>query len=439
MIMRVKEIKKEAKDRFALNRYHAMLIYGVVFTIALNIAVLTTALCLLNVWAVWYGVFLIFMFLLMLAPFGYSMAGFYIRLYRFEKIDAFHVFDGFNKYNLERVIILRLLSFALWLCFTVLLIVPGIIFKIRTCVATYFLRANPDMKPKDALKASNKVMKGHCWKFFCLQMSFIGWFIMGVLTCGFGFIWVMPYFNTSKVVFYKRELEGDTKVYRNPLDLKQNEKKSAPQTVAQIADGVENVHSETVINNPDSRQTIVKEEPEQTVQYVSTEQVQESHHHAEIRAEEIIENASIAEIDIAEVTLPEEPQSRQNIEQAEISDYSAPEHGETERRSGNAESISARERPSETVYNSRLNRVSSRALGGGRVVMDENGQRIVPRPTAQREYVRERKTDERRAVGERRERVRPERVSARGERERTFGERRRGDENIDNKIGEDGK
>lgn len=228
--MQVREIKTEAKERFALNRYHAMLVYGVVFTLALNIAVLTTVLSLLNIWAIWYGIILIFLFLLMLAPFGFGMTGFYLKLYRFEKMDAFHIFDGFNKYNLERVVVLKLLKTALWLAFTLLLIVPGVIFSIRTSMATYLLRANPKLKPKDALKASNRIMKGHSGKYFHLAVSFVGWWFMGLLTCGLGYIWVAPYFNTAKIVFYKRELQGDKTVYRNPLDDAPHMQKSAAQT-----------------------------------------------------------------------------------------------------------------------------------------------------------------------------------------------------------------
>lgn len=214
--MHVREIKTEAKERFALNRYHAMLVYGVVYTLALNIAVLTTLLYIVNKWAVWYGVILIFLYLLMLAPFGFGMTAFYVKLYKFQKTDAFHIFDGFNKYNLERVIVLRLLKFALWLAFTLLLIVPGIVFAVRTSMANYLLRANPKLKPADALKASNRIMKTHCFKYFGLVISFAGWFLMGLLTCGLGFIWVLPYLNTAKTVFYKREIQGDKTVYRNP-------------------------------------------------------------------------------------------------------------------------------------------------------------------------------------------------------------------------------
>lgn len=199
--MHVREIKTEAKERFALNRYHAMLVYGVVYTLALNIAVLTTLLYIVNKWAVWYGVILIFLYLLMLAPFGFGMIAFYVKLYKFQKTDAFHIFDGFNKYNLERVIVLRLLKFALWLAFTLLLIVPGIVFAVRTSMANYLLRANPKLKPADALKASNRIMKTHCFKYFGLVISFAGWFLMGLLTCGLGFIWVLPYLNTAKQCF----------------------------------------------------------------------------------------------------------------------------------------------------------------------------------------------------------------------------------------------
>ncbi len=226
--MRVKEIKSEAKERFALNREHAMIIYGVVYTLALNIALLSTLLCVVSKYAIWYCVILIIVFLLLLAPFGFGMAGFYLKMYRAEKAEAPQIFDGFQRKNLERVIVLRLLAFVLWLAFTVLLLVPGIIFLLRTSMAVYLLRANPKLKAKDALKLSNKVMKGHTGKYFALLLSFIGWFLLGIITCGLGFIWVLPYLNAAKVVFYKRELEGDKGVYGKRAEQKATEELVEP-------------------------------------------------------------------------------------------------------------------------------------------------------------------------------------------------------------------
>ena len=118
--MHVRKIKKEAKERFAHDRYHAMLVYGAVYTLALNIGILVTALAFLGhyLWGAdgitrWYSVIpwiysaiLIFLFILMLGPFAYGMTGYYVKLFKYEKSNVSnHVFEGFNKFNLERMII----------------------------------------------------------------------------------------------------------------------------------------------------------------------------------------------------------------------------------------------------------------------------------------------------------------------------------------------
>ncbi|MDE6398622.1 MAG: DUF975 family protein, partial [Clostridiales bacterium] len=43
---------------------------------------------------------------------------------------------------------------------------------------------------------------------------FLGWFAVGVITAGIGFVWAIPYYDNAKVAFYKRELQGDEKAYR---------------------------------------------------------------------------------------------------------------------------------------------------------------------------------------------------------------------------------
>lgn len=222
--MTIKEIKIEAKERFAVNRYQAMLAYCIVFFIVLNIAVVTAALCVLTsslrlpiaiiLW--WYGFILILIVLLLTAPFSYSMTNFFMKSYKGKKMDVSLAFDGFNKYNLERVIVTFLLRFILTLLLTCLLIVPGIIFSIKTSMAFYLLRANPKMKPVSALKASSKIMKGHSGLYFKMLLSFVGWLFFCLFTLGAGIIYILPYFNTCKVVFYKRELQGDKTVYSIP-------------------------------------------------------------------------------------------------------------------------------------------------------------------------------------------------------------------------------
>lgn len=54
----------------------------------------------------------------------------------------------------------------------------------------------------ESLSKSLKLMKGNKWRFFKLQLSFAGWFLLGVITLGIGLLWVVPYFNTSIANFY---------------------------------------------------------------------------------------------------------------------------------------------------------------------------------------------------------------------------------------------
>ncbi len=51
-------------------------------------------------------------------------------------------------------------------------------------------------------------MKGHKWRFFLLEMSFIGWGILAVLSLGIGFLWLFPYENATRVAFYEDLTKG---------------------------------------------------------------------------------------------------------------------------------------------------------------------------------------------------------------------------------------
>ena len=54
----------------------------------------------------------------------------------------------------------------------------------------------------DSLGASRKLMKGYKWRFFKLNLSFIGWAILCIFTLGIGFLWLLTYINMSIVNFY---------------------------------------------------------------------------------------------------------------------------------------------------------------------------------------------------------------------------------------------
>lgn len=84
---------------------------------------------------------------------------------------------------------------------TLLFIIPGIIAAYRYSMAEYILAENPEIKAKEAIKRSCKLMKGNKWKYFCLDLSFIGWDILAAIV-PFGEFFLNPYKQAAYAAFY---------------------------------------------------------------------------------------------------------------------------------------------------------------------------------------------------------------------------------------------
>ena len=96
---------------------------------------------------------------------------------------------------------LMVLFVFLW---TLLLFIPGIIKGFAYSMTPYILKDCPELSAHQAIKLSRKMMKGHKWEYFWLQLSFIGWIILGFLTLGIGYLWLMPYMLTTNAAFYQK-------------------------------------------------------------------------------------------------------------------------------------------------------------------------------------------------------------------------------------------
>ncbi|MGP1458987.1 MAG: DUF975 family protein [Treponema sp.] len=79
----------------------------------------------------------------------------------------------------------------LWM---LLFFIPGII-KAYAYSQTYFLIVEyPNLSIRKAIRVSQEITKGHKLDIFVAQMSFIGWWILALLTAGIGFLWLVPYY-----------------------------------------------------------------------------------------------------------------------------------------------------------------------------------------------------------------------------------------------------
>ncbi len=88
---------------------------------------------------------------------------------------------------------------SLW---SLLLIIPGIVKTYSYFMAGFIMEENPEIGIMEAIRVSRKMMDGHKWELFCLELSFIGWALLCVVTCGIGLLWLTPYINASVTAFY---------------------------------------------------------------------------------------------------------------------------------------------------------------------------------------------------------------------------------------------
>ncbi|WP_324824358.1 DUF975 family protein [Sinanaerobacter sp. ZZT-01] len=160
---------------------------------------------------------------------GYAM--FTIRIFRGEQTTPFEIFSGFEYYGkalgvYAMIAILAFIQFIPFFAFLLLkLAIPGltigiflfifagiafiwglamaIVIQYRYAMAYYILADNLDKGVMACIRESRRIMHGNKWNLFCLEISFIGWILLAILTFGIGILWLNPYINVSTVAFYE--------------------------------------------------------------------------------------------------------------------------------------------------------------------------------------------------------------------------------------------
>lgn len=93
-------------------------------------------------------------------------------------------------------------QFVALIAIAMLLLLLVLPVSLRYVMADYVLMENPEVGAAGALRESRRMMKGNKWRYFCLQLSFIGWHILAGLALGLGGIFLAPYVEQAKTEFY---------------------------------------------------------------------------------------------------------------------------------------------------------------------------------------------------------------------------------------------
>lgn len=92
-------------------------------------------------------------------------------------------------------------GFMLFL-WTLLLIIPGIIKSYAYRMVPYILAENPQIGHRRAIELSEQMTMGHKLDMFVLDLSFIGWYLLGIMACGIGVLFVRPYEDSTNAELY---------------------------------------------------------------------------------------------------------------------------------------------------------------------------------------------------------------------------------------------
>ena len=103
--------------------------------------------------------------------------------------------------NIAKTMFLRDLYIVLW---SLLFVIPGIIKSYEYRMIPYILADNPEMPTEEVFAESKRLMSGNKWKAFVLDLSFIGWQLLSVLTCGIlSIFYVDPYQYSTNAALYE--------------------------------------------------------------------------------------------------------------------------------------------------------------------------------------------------------------------------------------------
>ncbi|MBU5311332.1 DUF975 family protein [Tissierella carlieri] len=148
---------------------------------------------------------MIIFFIILLITVGYALEvgknRFFLRGFK-DDVSINNLFSTFNSneyFGIVKTQFIRGLYNLLW---TLLLIIPGIIKAYEYSMVPYILSEEPNLPSDEVISRSRRMTDGHKMDMFVLDLSFLGWYILGLFFFGIGGIFVNPYKEATMARLY---------------------------------------------------------------------------------------------------------------------------------------------------------------------------------------------------------------------------------------------
>lgn len=119
-----------------------------------------------------------------------------------DEWDYFHLFKGFSE-CFGSSVLLAVLQAAFLILWALVFIVPGFIKLYAYSMAFFIQQEHKEMEPVDCITESRCMMDGYKWQLFRLDLSFLGWYLVGLLCFGVGIFFIFPYHHQARANFYE--------------------------------------------------------------------------------------------------------------------------------------------------------------------------------------------------------------------------------------------
>ena len=150
---------------------------------------------------------------------AYAQVNLHLKMSRSpEKVNFGDLLEGFTKWS--RAIVAGLWE-SLWTFIWMLLfIIPGFVKHYSYCMTKYVALEYPNISVFKAMRVSIEITRDHKMDVFMTDISFIGWFLLGCITGGIGFLWIEPYYIQTMTNVYHALLTEAIESHRlKPEDL----------------------------------------------------------------------------------------------------------------------------------------------------------------------------------------------------------------------------
>ena len=144
-----------------------------------------------------------FVGILLIGPLTMGLCSFILSICRTDKQpDGAAVLHSFREGRFVRAMVLGFLHTFYLFLWSLLFVIPAIVKSYSYRLSYYLAVDYPELTPEECITMSRRLMNGCKWQAFCLDLSFLGWYILGSLCCGIGVFFVYPYHDTAQANFY---------------------------------------------------------------------------------------------------------------------------------------------------------------------------------------------------------------------------------------------